>query len=392
MQKIDLDRDISDYIDHSLLEETLGKSAALVGRFDPQKLFSWSQLDEILSSQRLGPPRLRLAQQNLPAERLSSFFSTSIGRRGIEIPKLNPDELNSVLVDGATLVLDAVDEFSPELRRLVRGFARTFASVPQINLYACFGADPGFGMHWDDHDVFIFQLDGNKHWKVFEPTRPSPSYKDVESPPEVDDGQSPYFDKTLSPGQILYVPRGHWHNVLGMNETTMHLTLGITHPTASDILSWLSDDMKVHELVRRDLPLFSTKMQSDFSRELSNLVVSRLADGIVAEYLEFRAAALVTREEINLKLQIEKRIDDTDVIEWISVGGVTENDDGTMTVIARGKKLTLAKSATEVVQAIYKKRTLRVMGLRRLLPDSLPSEKFNSILLLLAKLGAISIK
>lgn len=277
MERVDLDKDVSEFVDHSQLEKIFGKKAGLVGRFDPKELFTWHNLDELLSSQRLSPPRLRLAQQNLPSDKLSSFVSTTIGRRGVELPRVHPEELTSVLVEGATLVLDAVDEFSPELRRLVRGFARSFASVPQINLYACFGDDPGFGIHWDDHDVFIFQLDGKKHWKIFEPTRLSPCYRDIESPPELTEGQSAYFDEMLYAGQILYVPRGHWHDVLGINERSLHLTLGITHPTASDILTWLADEMKVYELVRRDLPLFSEDDQRRFSCELIGLREQDLA-------------------------------------------------------------------------------------------------------------------
>lgn len=392
LEKMDLDKDISRLIDHSQLEKIFGKKSGVVGQFDPKELFTWQDLDELLSSQRLSPPRLRLAQQNLPYEMLSSFISTSIGRRGVELPKVVPEQLTSALAEGATLVLDAVDEFKPELRRLVRGFARSFASVPQINLYACFGDDPGFGIHWDDHDVFIFQLDGQKHWRIFEPTRPSPCYRDVESPPELAEGKSAYFDFMLSAGELLYVPRGHWHDVLGVNERSLHLTLGITHPTASDILTWLADELKSFELVRRDLPLFSEDAQARFSRELSDLLSSKFSDQIVAEYMEFRRATLQTREEINLRLPIGRELEETSILEWISIGRLVENDDGTVTIVARGKKLTLAESVREIVQALHQQRFLSVSQLKASLPTNIAEKTIHSAILLLAKHGAISVK
>lgn len=40
----------------------------------------------------------------------------------------------------------------------------------------------GFGLHFDDHDVVVVQLEGVKRWKIHEPTRIAPLRIDVEAP------------------------------------------------------------------------------------------------------------------------------------------------------------------------------------------------------------------
>ena len=37
------------------------------------------------------------------------------------------------------------------------------------NLYITAVGHRGLVLHWDDHDVFILQLTGSKHWRVWEP-------------------------------------------------------------------------------------------------------------------------------------------------------------------------------------------------------------------------------
>jgi len=40
---------------------------------------------------------------------------------------------------------------------------------------------PAVNPHWDDHDVFILQVSGEKRWRVYGVTRPYPLYRDVDA-------------------------------------------------------------------------------------------------------------------------------------------------------------------------------------------------------------------
>ncbi|MFF5370108.1 JmjC domain-containing protein [Streptomyces sp. NPDC013187] len=54
----------------------------------------------------------------------------------------------------------------------------------QANLNASSTSTEGFGVHGDDHDTTVVQLDGAKRWRMYGTTRPFSSYRDIEGPGE----------------------------------------------------------------------------------------------------------------------------------------------------------------------------------------------------------------
>ncbi|MCA1630198.1 MAG: cupin domain-containing protein, partial [Acidobacteria bacterium] len=161
-------------------------------------------------------------------------------------------DLNSQLRDGATLVLDAVEELHAPLTALAESLELAFRERVQINLYAGWRTSRGFDLHWDDHDVFILQVAGRKRWRVYGETRPSPVANDVEPAPKPT--RDPLWEDTLEDGDLLYIPRGWWHVAFPLDEPTLHLTVGVHKRTGLDLLRWLSENLRASETFRRDLP------------------------------------------------------------------------------------------------------------------------------------------
>jgi hypothetical protein len=236
----------------TFLQDTLGKAAHRT-RLAPgvaRQLFGWPQLNAALAEQRLIPPRLRLERAG--GDVTQGLFKTRRTRRGASMQDLDPTALMERLRDGATLIVDAVNEISAPLQELCAGLASEFTASSQANLYACWGVTQGFDVHWDDHDVFVVQVEGRKEWALYgmteaAPTRrgPAPSAKAPEHDPE---------RIVLEPGDVLYLPRGYWHAAVGLGGPTLHLTLGLTRKTGSDLLHWLADDLLEQALARADLP------------------------------------------------------------------------------------------------------------------------------------------
>jgi len=166
---------------------------------------------------------------------------------------LDPAVLNARLREGATLILDAANELSPPLQRLCASLAAEFACACQANLYACWGATQGFDVHWDDHDVFVVQVEGRKRWTLYGSTRAAPTRRDHHD--EHVRPETPLEETLLEPGDVLYLPRGYWHAAVGLGGPTMHLTVGLTRKTGSDFLHWLADYALADAGARADLPL-----------------------------------------------------------------------------------------------------------------------------------------
>ena len=218
------------------LASTWGRSYRHVkgpaGKF--ARLLPWERLNDILRRHRLDFPRLRLMRDGKPVPLASYLRHVTPARHKRPIPRLLPVGFTRHLREGATLVLDAVDEFSAPLEELAEGLEQTFREHVQINCYAGWRTTRGFDLHWDDHDVFILQVAGRKRWRVYGETRPHPVVADPEPVPRPDG--EPLWEDVLAAGDLLYIPRGWWHVAFPLDEPTLHLTVGIHNRTGLDLL------------------------------------------------------------------------------------------------------------------------------------------------------------
>ena len=222
---------------------------------DTRSLLTWGALNTLLATHRLEPPRLRLADGGRSVEQ-DAYTSRSLSRRGVTWHRLATDQLNRHLADGATLVVDAVDQMHPPIGELATALEKLFRTSVQANVYASWRPESGFLTHWDDHDTVIVQLDGAKQWRVFGPTRPAPLHRDVELPEEPTG--DPVDEFVLTAGDVLYVPRGHWHDVAAVDgQRSLHLTFGLGVATGTDLLSFLADELRGTLMMREDLPVLS---------------------------------------------------------------------------------------------------------------------------------------
>ncbi|MFE0578636.1 cupin domain-containing protein [Streptomyces sp. NPDC058874] len=240
-------------------------------------LFSWDDLNRIIASQRLEPPRLRLSADGemVPLHR---YAIPTTNRRAVTWSRIQPDELHTQLREGASLVLDAVEKIHPAVGVTAEGLERFLGTSVQANVYASWTEREGFGRHWDDHDVVVVQLHGSKRWRLYGSTREAPTFRDVESPEEPEG--DPVADIVLSPGDVLYLPRGWWHAVTADQGTeSLHLTFGMVPHTGADLMLWVVDQLRASLALRRDIPRFaSLPEQSEFIDAVRREMLNTMAD------------------------------------------------------------------------------------------------------------------
>ena len=132
--------------------------------------------------------------------------------------------------DGATLVMDALNEREPRLRLLCRLLAQELSYRSQTNLYLTPPKGQGFTPHWDNHDVFILQIHGSKHWKIEKERRTFPAITESMSREDEERVMAPDAHAfTLYKGDLIYIPRGFVHAAECGAKSSLHITLGI-HP------------------------------------------------------------------------------------------------------------------------------------------------------------------
>ncbi|MFI9273930.1 cupin domain-containing protein [Kitasatospora sp. NPDC052896] len=338
------------------LTQALHRSYAVfpVDGTDVTRLLSWDDLNAVLATHRLEPPRLRLSQDGVavPLGRYSAPFTN---RRGVTWNRVHPAELHARLAEGASLVVDAIDEIHPPIRAAAEALERFVGTPVQANAYASWTEQEGFGRHWDDHDVVVVQQHGAKRWRLWEPTRTAPTYRDVESPEEPQG--EPVADVVLSSGDVLYLPRGWWHTVTADQGTaSLHLTFGLVTHTGASLISWLADQLHADPSMRLDVPrhaepaaksAYLDALRTAMSTALSDAgLISRWADSVDTTHFGRPAPSLPYVEAVPARPEITVRITAARARLRTDAGV------GTVTLAAAGTEWEFAEQAAPVLRAL----------------------------------------
>lgn len=199
--------------------------------------FSWTDINEILYNIDLQNGNTKILMNGrIPDEQFIDTYS-DIGKTRRKIIK---PAFYKLMREGATLVLNRVNKTSWPMQDLCNQIARIVGGQTLANAYLAFMGSGSFGNHWDTHDVFVVQLYGRKRWLLYKPTFEYPLSNQSSSAHKLDCPAEPVFDEYLEAGDILYVPRGWWHNALPDSGPTFHIAVGVHNPRITDYLNWLS--------------------------------------------------------------------------------------------------------------------------------------------------------
>lgn len=336
-------------------EEVLGTAPR---RFPGEKgrfagLLPWPELDRVLRQHRLDFPRLRLALDGdvVPAHTYTEMVST---RRNGLVPRVLSAPFAEHLRAGATLVVDSVNELVDGVGELAGRLEHDLRERIQVNLYAGWGTTHGFDVHWDDHDAFIIQLSGRKRWRLHGVTRRSPLQRDVELP-ERPEGE-PYEDFLLEDGDVLYLPRGHWHDVSAVGEESLHLTIGFNAATGVDLVAWLADQVRSDELFREDLPRFAgPEARIERAEALRRRLAELTAGDLVDRFLADRDAQAPAQTRVGLPWAATAELlppDDDFEVRLLAPRAALVDGEGTVALVAAGKRLVFAPAARPVLAAL----------------------------------------
>lgn len=199
----------------------------------------------------------------------------------------------------ATIQFHQPQRFQDELWRIQERLECFFGCLVGSNVYITPAGAQGLPPHYDDVEVLILQLEGQKHWRLYEPTVPLAREYSLE--PEGRIG-APTHDFILQAGDLLYFPRGIIHQAdtpAGAGHST-HLTLS-TYQNMSwgDLLLDLMpgcvfDRMKTDCELRTGLPrglLTTPSISPAVSHQLS-VFLRRLADVVDQQGQSLRSSSM----------------------------------------------------------------------------------------------------
>lgn len=156
---------------------------------------------------------------------------------------------------GATLILNQAQRIVPALGRLCQGIEHIFSCHAQTNLYLTPAGAQGFPTHFDNHDVFVIQAEGEKLWRLYDvpvdtPYRGEQFVRQVHAKGELRD------EFVLKAGDVAYVPRGMMHDAETSGDApSLHVTVGLISRTWADlVLEAVAEVALRHPGFRRSLP------------------------------------------------------------------------------------------------------------------------------------------
>lgn len=245
----------------------------------------WNEINALFDRTEARAPFIRIFKDGPVPERsfIETFYDIGVPKR-----KLIKSAVHEYLRKGATVVFNRAEICSSLVRNLCRNVAQ-FAGMPTLaNAYLAFGGDGSFGDHWDTHDVFVIQVVGKKHWKVYEPTFEFPLANQTSKDVKRSRPDQPVLDCVLERGDCLYIPRGWWHNAMPMDGETFHLTIGLHTPPTIDYISWVARNvLSKHPEMRQSI--FQSRDYDKFS-EMRPLIEEQIFSKKNLEYF-FEALA-----------------------------------------------------------------------------------------------------
>jgi hypothetical protein len=241
---------------------------------DKRSILDWASFNALLSQTSLWTPAtLRLVRdgETVPTEHYCVPADTQAGK----VMRPSPARVEVQLATGASLVANDIQRLTPAIAALCDALGETFAGLVAANAYCSFGGVQAFGTHYDLHDVFAIQTEGEKVWRLYAYRADDP----VDAPPHADPRaffaatRGPLMQEVrMRPGDVLYLPRGWYHDALATEGASLHLTLSVTPLYGRILFSLLEQAAMQDPAFRAWLPPANAEGGAALSGHLSGLM------------------------------------------------------------------------------------------------------------------------
>ncbi|XP_051909115.1 ribosomal oxygenase 1 [Hippocampus zosterae] len=204
----------------AFFRETWEKKPVLVQRKNPnyyKGIFSTEEFDRILR------------QEDVQYGVNLDVTSYTDGKRETHNPpgRALPYTVWDFYENGCSLRMLNPQAFSSTVWNVLSILQEHFGSMAGANVYLTPPGTQGFAPHYDDIEAFVIQLEGKKHWRVYNP-RSDDEVLPVLSSPNFNQAEigKPILEVVLEAGDLLYFPRGFIHQGNCLPDVhSLHITI-----------------------------------------------------------------------------------------------------------------------------------------------------------------------
>lgn len=313
-----------------------------------ESVYTWSHVDNTLFNWDFDSNNIKIHNQGIvePSVYLENY--DDYGQIKLRIKK---HIFYEHLMGGSTISFNKYNSNDALINDLAMEIARFTRSKTHVNAYAAVGGSGTFDKHWDTHDVFAVQLIGRKRWRLYSTTfkNPLPHQKSrdyKESCPK-----EPILDVILEAGDLLYIPRGWWHEASPIDgEETFHAAIGTYPIKIKDYFEWvLNNKLPEHEVGRNYL--FREIKTNSIVETINKFSELLSQDEVLSEFYNHVDSSARCRSKFNISGLLNN--DDT---KWeeekFKINSILGIKDNGHEIMVNGLKLKLDTAASSYLRNI----------------------------------------
>lgn len=223
-------------------------------------IFSWQDLNQLMNMTSIWSDknmRLVLESEIIDEER---YCSKKLSRDKETIMRPNFHQVAAFMEQGATLNLNFVESLHDGIASAARALQMVFSNFIQCNVYSSWNQRKAFQSHFDSWDVFALHIAGEKVWRIYENRFDLPATDDGYTAKNTDhdliekEKGKLLREVTLTPGDLLYLPKGVYHDALATTGACLHLTFGVIEIRGYEVIKDIFASLFNDPLFRECLP------------------------------------------------------------------------------------------------------------------------------------------
>jgi len=238
----------------------------------------------------------------------ASFCERAADRNRLGSLRPKPYVVSQLFEQGATVVLDLIENMNPGILSVTEAIQMATGFRVSCNAYCSRQQRKAFDSHFDSMDVFALHIEGTKTWRIYKGRFENPleqgGYDNPSYSPE-------YLEKAkgellmeieMKPGDMLYLPKGVYHDALASTEACLHLSFGTTQPSGINVINWLTNSLSSFAIMRKALPAYNEEEAHDAQvKQITDCLAELLQEPTLASQFrkEQRAYAFEGLSNIN---------------------------------------------------------------------------------------------
>ncbi|MCK2244327.1 MULTISPECIES: cupin domain-containing protein [unclassified Crossiella] len=244
------------------------RRAAVEG--DSRAVLSLGDLDHLLHAEVIRPPYIDITKGGSRV-----FEKTYTSQLRVQTDYVNdaivPEHVIEHFRTGATITWNSLNHFLPTMRTFAGKLGERFSCRSDVVAFVTPAGRRGFSPHYDSVEVFVIQLEGTKHWKVWPtgPERPGDAQWFT-----MEELGEPVIETSLEPGDVLYLPYNTPHVAASDDNVSLHLSVMVRPRHWRDLVAEVVQSVVAADPEFGDFPLLSAEREEELTVKLRDQLVA----------------------------------------------------------------------------------------------------------------------